>query len=163
MILQSNLVVSTSIATSMTRGSSSQFHEPLRQPSHIRLLCIDTPLVFRSQLSQSDRLVLWPRTFLVQHVRQAPFPLQFLGLMRLEIITCKVNHHRRAPAIQSLKSASHRRVAGSSCTVHTTVQQQLGRQNVRPGFAERNFDFCRDFARVRQWSGQIDDHFLSEI
>ena len=42
---------------------------------------INPSLIVQTELSQRDRLVLGPNSLLVQHVRQAPFPLQRLGFM----------------------------------------------------------------------------------
>jgi hypothetical protein len=36
-----------------------------------------------------------PRALLIQHVHQTPFPLQALGLMRLQIVPSKVDHQWR--------------------------------------------------------------------
>src|ERR1700733_6445826 len=45
----------------------------LRQFLQPRIPRINAPLIFSTQLSQPDWLVLRPRALLVQHVHQAPF------------------------------------------------------------------------------------------
>src|ERR1700691_3525577 len=69
-----------------TRLSQLGFQAKAERLSSDKLLQIWVPrinpsLIVQTELSQRDRLVLGPNSLLVQHVRQAPFPLQRLGFM----------------------------------------------------------------------------------